>query len=193
MEIFDYVMIVISLIVGLGLAQLLSGIGELALGKAIGHDPAKPYWIHLLWVAYVFLYLIFFWWFQFNLQRVETWSFPLFSLEVCYAVLIFLLCFVLFPGSKRRISDYKTYFFAARKWFFGLLITVFLVDFVDTAIKGRSYLVDLGLEWALGKVLMIAFLTYAIVTTNKRFHAWFVVLVLMLQVFFILRSYLFLG
>ena len=62
MELFEYVAVLTSIIIGLGMARLLSG-----LTRLIQHpEHAKPYWIHLCWVAYMFVYAVFWWWWEFE-------------------------------------------------------------------------------------------------------------------------------
>ena len=62
MGMFDYVMVLASVIIGLGVTHLLTGVAGI-----IQHPQrAKIYWVHLLWVAATFLRAIFWWWFEFG-------------------------------------------------------------------------------------------------------------------------------
>jgi len=55
MGLFEYVAVLTSIIIGLGMAQLLQG-----LIRLIQHpEQAKPYWVYLLWVFYMFLFTVF--------------------------------------------------------------------------------------------------------------------------------------
>ncbi len=50
MDIFDYVMVLASVIIGLAVTHLLQGVG-----RVVKHPSEyRPYWIHLRWVIVVF-------------------------------------------------------------------------------------------------------------------------------------------
>jgi hypothetical protein len=55
---FEYIAVLVSIIVGSGIAHLLAGVGWL-IGDA--REP-RPYWIHLVWTAYALIHIVFFWW-----------------------------------------------------------------------------------------------------------------------------------
>ncbi len=47
---FEYVAVLISIIVGLALTQILRGVGRMVTTK----DGPRPYWVHLVWTFYLF-------------------------------------------------------------------------------------------------------------------------------------------
>ena len=68
MEFFNYVMVLASVIVGLAVTHLLQGVA-----KMIQHPDRKQlYWVHLAWVALMFLNVLFVWWWEFQLAGVRT-------------------------------------------------------------------------------------------------------------------------
>ena len=71
MEMFNYVMVLASVIIGLGITHLLQGVGRIV--QHPGRE--KTYWVHLLWVAAIFLRAIFWWWFEFRLSKIAEWTF----------------------------------------------------------------------------------------------------------------------
>jgi hypothetical protein len=81
MDAFEYISILTSIIIGLGLAQLLLGVSRI-----IQHpDEEKPYWVHLSWVLTMFMYSVFWWWWEFNLNEIEIWTFGAY-LSTCRAM-----------------------------------------------------------------------------------------------------------
>jgi len=87
-ELFEYVAVLTSIIIGLGMAQLLMGVTRL-----IQHpEQAKPYWVHLCWVFYMFLFSVFWWWWEFELGAIKEWTFGVYLFVIFYAFLVFLLC-----------------------------------------------------------------------------------------------------
>jgi hypothetical protein len=169
MTTFEYVAVLVSIIVGLGLTHLLSGAGRL-----IGTPRrVKAYWVHLVWSAYAFVYLVAFWWWEFQLSTVEVWTVQLYLFLLLYATLLYLLCVVLYP--RESPSDFREYFFLHRKWFFGVWVLIYLVDIPDTTLKGGAHLASLGIEYWATTVVFIALCLAAMITRNERFHGTFAV------------------
>jgi hypothetical protein len=114
MEMFEYVAVLTSIIIGLGMAQLLLGLTRLIQNP----ERAKPYWIHLGWVLYMFIFSVFWWWWEFRLGTIMVWTFGVYLFVILYAFLVFLLCALLFPTSFSGHDGFKGYFYAKRAWFF---------------------------------------------------------------------------
>ena len=140
MQMFEYVIVLISIVIGLALTHLMQRIA----GVIQHPERARIWWVHLVWVAYMFLSIIFWWWWEFQLQHIETWTFSIYLFVVFYAFYLYLICAVLFPGDLEGYDGYRDYFLARRGWFFGLLIGWSVIDTIDTWIKGREYFASLG-------------------------------------------------
>jgi len=169
-ELFEYVAVLTSIIIGLGMAQLLMGVTRL-----IQHpEQAKPYWVHLCWVFYMFLFSVFWWWWEFRLVAIEVWTFGIYLFVILYAFLVFLLCALLFPTNFSGYDGFKDYFYAKRAWFFGVFILSQLVDIGDSVLKGMDYYASLGFQYTFAQLAIVALSFIAIFTKNDRFHAVFV-------------------
>lgn len=166
MTTFEYIAVLISIIVGLGITHLLAGVGRL-IGDS---EQTTPYWVHLVWSFYVFFYLIFFWWWQFEYNTLEVWSFELYIFIILYAVAMYLIAVVLFPRDLPKNGDFKAYYYSRRGWFFSLMIVANVVDYVDTAAKGGDYLAGLGAEY--WTYLLVSSVIYVIAmrSRNEAFH-----------------------
>jgi hypothetical protein len=168
MGMFDYVMVLASVIIGLGITHLLTGVASI-----VQHPGrAKIYWVHLLWVAATFLRAIFWWWFEFGFSTA-VWTFTLYFFVLCYALLIYLWCALLFPRDLAGYDGYKDYFYSRRTWFFGVGLAANLADIADTLLKGVDHLLLLGTPYLLGQVALTTFFIIALRTRNERFHAAF--------------------
>jgi hypothetical protein len=184
-SVYLHIRVLLGMVVGLGLTHLLrqfARIVEHPLGKRV-------YWVHLLWVLSVFLFLLHFWWWEFRLSTLVNWTFNLYLFVVLYALLLYLLCVFVLPESLQDYADYRDYFYSRRRWFFGALATVYLVDFIDTLVKGQDYLQGFGLEYPLRNALHIAACLVAIATARPWFHAAFAVLALLYQLSWIARQF----
>ncbi|WP_231462831.1 hypothetical protein [Sphingomonas sp. URHD0057] len=167
---FDYVMVLASVIIGLGVTHLLTGVASI-----IQHpDRGKIYWIHLLWVAATFLRAIFWWWFEFAYSGA-TWTFGLYFFVLCYALLIYLWCALLFPRDLAGYDGYRDYFYSRRTWFFGVGLAADLADVADTLAKGLGHFLALGPIYLIGQAVLISFFIIALRTRNERFHACFAI------------------
>jgi hypothetical protein len=170
MEMFDYVMVLASVIIGLGVTHLLTGVAGI-----IQHPQrAKLYWIHLLWVAALFLRAIFWWWFEFGFSGA-IWTFALYFFVLGYALLIYMWCALLFPRDLAGYDGYKDYFYSRRTWFFGIGLAANLADIADTLAKGVAHFLALGPLYLVGQAVLIALFIIALRTRNERFHAFFAI------------------
>jgi hypothetical protein len=185
MDIYTHIRIVIGIVIGLGLTHLLRGVATL-----IEHPRRdRIWWVHLLWVLSIFLYLIHFWWFEFELGAITQWNFLIYLFLILYAVLLYVLCALLFPEDISEYDGYRGYFLSRRHWFFGVLASVFALDFADTWLKGSAHFATLGPEYLLRGVVFIALSLIAIRTRNLRYHAAFAALGVLYQVVYMVRLY----
>jgi hypothetical protein len=179
MDAFEYISVLTSIIIGLGMAQLLLGVSRL-----IQHpENAKPYWVHLSWVLTMFVYSVFWWWWEFNLSQIEVWTFGAYLLVILYAFLIFLMCALLSPVNLSGYDGFEEYYYAKRAWIFGTFLVMQFVDIGVTLIKGMDYFLGLGIYFYVAEALIVVFSAMAIATRNKSFHAAFVLALLTFLVF----------
>jgi hypothetical protein len=187
--IFSHIRIVLSMVVSLGIARLLSG-----AARFVQHPGRNaPYVVHLLWVVSLLLSMLDFWWWEFSLSHLQTWRFETYFFVVAYAALFYFICALLFPDDLAEFKNYRDYFMSRRKWFFGLLATTYVVDIHDTLIKGREHLSAQGYEYPVRAIAFVVLCLVAARTSNRRFHAVFATLALCYHISWILRSHDVLG
>jgi len=183
--VFSHIRVVLSMVVSLGIARLLSG-----TAKFVQH-PARQrvYWVHMLWALSLLLSMLHFWWWEFSLSQLPVWRFETYVFVVGYAALYYLICAILFPDDLAEYNGYKDYFMSRRRWFFGLLATTYVVDLGDTWIKGAEHFAARGYEYPIRNLSFVLLCLVAARTSNARFHTAFVVLSLVYQISWILRLY----
>ena len=87
MSSFEFVTVLVSVIVGLGVTHLLTG-----LGRAVHHRARESlWWVHLCWTATILLYLAIHWWNLFFLRDDSVWSFLVYLYILFHSILIFFL------------------------------------------------------------------------------------------------------
>ena len=166
MDPFEYLIVFVSVILGLAVVHLLSGV-SLILDRRIRE---RVDWIHAVWTANVFLTTLLVWWFNFNLTAVQEWTLLHFLDLVAYAVVLYLLSGLLYPVRGEEIIDFRDHFECNRRLFFMVCLAFQVVDLADAVLEMRA----LGSGWdPLRMVLMAMFavaFVFAIRHDNRAFH-----------------------
>jgi hypothetical protein len=129
---FEYLAVLVSLILGLGITHLLAGVGQMIHRRGQYKLDAA----HLLWTAATFWILVLNWWVFFQSRRFEEWSFEIFLVVLVWAVVYFLMAIVLFPPDIAEGEDYARAFERNRIWFLGLFVASSISDIVLTGARG---------------------------------------------------------
>ena len=91
-----------------------------------------------MWSVNVLHFHLSFWWNYFTWGGLESWDYGLFLLLIGYAVLLFLLAVIIYPRRLEPGFDFKAHLLENRVWFFGVLVTVGVVDFLETLLKASA-------------------------------------------------------
>lgn len=157
---FEYIIVFVSIILGLSVTRILSGVSEIMRSRVVGGAS----WVHGLWVLNIFLYNLVVWWATYRWRVVESWDFFLFVYVLATPLLLYLLSALLFPDPDDKI-DITTHFDEVRRWFFGLLSLLPLLDVGDSLLKGREHFADLGPAYLIG---MVALFTASVIGGTRR-------------------------
>ena len=112
---FEYVSVLTSIILGLGVTQILTGIADLV------HQwtKVKLYWPHLLWIVLVFVLHIQEWWVTYQLHTIMSWRLPTFLFFILVPVNLFILARILFPFNLQSdVIDLKVFYYENFQKFF---------------------------------------------------------------------------
>lgn len=113
-EIFQHVRIIMGMVVGLSVARLLNG-----LVRIIQHPgQTRVYPVHIGWVLTLLLMLMHFWWWEFWLVTLHSWTFEIYLFLIIYAIILFFLSAFLFPDSISDYTGYEDFFISRRKLVF---------------------------------------------------------------------------
>jgi hypothetical protein len=185
MDMFEYVVVLTAVVIGLALTHLMQGVARI-----IEH-PAKVriWWVHLGWVAYMFVSAVFWWWWEFRLRLITSWTFPLYFFVIAYAFFIYLICAVLFPSDIAPHDGFQAYFMARRRWFFGMLIAWLAIDVLDTVTKGTAHLQALGLEYPIAQAGLALLCLIGLLSPRERVQIAVLILVVGYQTSRIVRFF----
>ncbi len=172
MDQFEYIMVLVSIIVGLGIAHILLGIGGIIDRLSRKNDRLELSLAHAAWLAFCFLWLVMFWWWEYRFStRVSDWTMGLYLFLICYAVALFLFQALLVPRTWDGVTSLKEYFLERRAWFYSLLAFVTMLDLFDSYLKGGfEYILETGYFAMAFPVATIPVVIIGIRTANIRIH-----------------------
>jgi len=153
MDAFSYLSVLISIVLGLGLAHVLAGAARLLRYRA----RVRFYGPALAWMAFLFLVHVQIWWAMFDLRDVAMWTFVAFLLVLLIPVLAYFLTFLLVPDTEAgEAVDLRASYYESRPAFFGVLgllpIASLAMDFV---VSERVY-ADTDVVFRVGFVVLAA-------------------------------------
>ena len=152
MSLFEFMMIVVSIIVGLGLAEILTGVARLIRDRS----SISGYWVHSFLIAIVFTALLQQWWEIWDLQRYSEWTFFGAVMMLTGPMGLFLIAHLLFPASMRD-ADLEAYYYGALRpvWWLAL-VTIVLATVFRPLVFGMDLLVPDHLSSLVGAVVFTA-------------------------------------
>jgi hypothetical protein len=165
-------MVLVSIIVGLGIAHILLGVGGLIDRIAGRGEKLELSVAHAFWLAFCFEWMVMFWWWEYRYStRIQEWTIGLYLFLVGYAISLFLMGVVLVPRSWDGVTRLKEYFLARRAWFYSLLILIVVLDTIDSYLKGGfDYLIETGMINVVYSISLIPVAVAGIWSEKIRFH-----------------------
>ena len=130
MNLFEFLLVFVSILLGLGITELLSGVVRILRGELQGGR------LHSLWILIVFLVQAQLAWGLWLLRSTEQWRYPEFLLLTSGPILLYMAAAVLFPASAAG-GDLDAHLMQRRRAFFLLMVAyvcftalfeVFLLD-----------------------------------------------------------------
>ncbi len=105
---FEYVSILVSLILGLGITQILSAFSDLLYH----YKKVKFYWPHSLWLVFVLFLHVQDWFITYQLRGKPEWNMPELLFVLLYPITLFVVAKMLLPtnDSEERINMKAFYF-----------------------------------------------------------------------------------
>jgi hypothetical protein len=125
---FEYVIVLISIILGLGITTILTGVAEL-----IKHSRATTFFTpYIIWIVLIFVMHIHEWWVSYELKSITVWSLPMFLLIILYPIALYILAHLLFPSDLREKGfDSKEFYLDNYRRLFGLTIILVVLSVIQ--------------------------------------------------------------
>lgn len=183
---FEYVSVLISIVLGLGITQIVTGTADMIHNS----ERVRVYWPHVLWVVLVFFLHLQEWWILYGLRQYQEWRLATFFFTILYPINLFILARILFPGGQEAGPiDLKEFYFKNYRKFFLLSAFLPVVSFIDNVfinqypieeqfihvlllgVMGWGAARGLQKEW-LHKVIVIVFLLIVIGSVAVNWDEW---------------------
>ena len=159
MSIFEYIMVLTSIIIGLGITELLTGLVRILRST---HKEGF-FFPQAMWGLFIFLHLLIIWWTRWDLRHSIDWTFVQLLLSLTAPTLLFILAGLVFPHNRSSVDHYHRH----RVSFFTIFSVVIFVDLIhEIFIEGSSLIspVSFIVAVALTSTLLCRF------TTDNRIH-----------------------
>ncbi len=161
---FEYLAVFISIIFGISLAHVLTGVLR-SLYKGIIDD------IHLVLTAYFFVVLLINWWTAYSWQSEEVWTFDLFLVVILWSVAHLVAAITLYPPQTAGDSTPLEF---RRNWFLWAgVIGTSLMDVIQTAARGELFSPWYYLPFVMQYVVLALLAIRLNNTSLVRWLAWY--------------------
>ena len=161
MDIFEFIVGMISVILALAIAQLFIGVSDLIQRR----DRVKFFLPHSVWATVLFLLAFLHWWSLWVFKDLD-WNFAMFFFSLLAPSLMFFAVTILNPRDRGEDSlDLAKYFTDSRRYFLGVMLVVFLLVSFDGPMFGTEPFFN-GLRATQGVV--ITSISWGIVSDNRR-------------------------
>lgn len=164
MNAFDYLSVLISIVLGLGVTQLLAGFAGLVRTRR----RVKMYWPVPMQMAAVFLITVQVWWAMFGLRDVRVWTFANFFVVLMQPVSTYLMAALITPDfTEGGTIDLRDAYFRERRWFFGSIVFALIVSLAkNMIITGHP---QRGLDLA-GHVVFVTIALAGLISRSDTVH-----------------------
>lgn len=135
MSSFEFISILISIIIGLGVTNLLAGTGRAFYRRK--QNPIDE--IHIVFTAATLLVLVLNWWVMFSWNREVNWSFDEFLVLIVSTISLYMLTIFLYPPDLSEAEEHRDRFQRNRTGYYSTFIAVCLLDVARTGIRGDLF------------------------------------------------------
>jgi hypothetical protein len=188
---FNYVAVLVSIVVALAATRVMSGLGEMIQAA----NRPRIYWVHVLWHITLVFDIMVSWWLLYRWRAATDWTFLLFIWITIPAIILYLASAILFPGELETTGSptWRDYYYKNRPGFFFVFGAIAPLDVIDTLLKGWQHFIAQGLFYLpFGSFWTIGCLIAAI-TGSERYHKIWAIFFPSVQAIFTTIALLHLG
>jgi len=166
MTAFDYLTVLISIVLGLAIANVLARLA----GAITARERVDFYWPPVAWAIWLFFIAAQHWWAQWGLRHTQQWSFGVFWLQLLTPVDLFLLSALVLPErAQDERLDLGEWYFRNRRWFFAVMFFLPALSIAEEIARSGRVASPLNLGFLL---LFEAVIAVAYVLPSRRAQEW---------------------
>lgn len=162
MSLFEFIMVLLSIVVGLGLAKILSGLASALIARRVQPEA----WIPLLFGLLVFITLVQVWWESWTLQPRTSWTFGQLLVTLVNPVLLYILAHLVFPPDDG--TPLREHYFDRHRLLFSIVVLSAIASIVSWPI---AFGMPLWGEHNAAPVVMALGALTLVASANPRLHA----------------------
>jgi len=134
MTAFEYLSVLLSIILGLAITQVLQGYRGLLLARS----SVRFYWPTIIWSVLILLFACQAWWASFGLEDYSGWRFDTFLVILTQMALVYMGAAVVLPDVPDGAAiDLEAHYDAQRRPFFACLLLAVAVSLIkDLMLEG---------------------------------------------------------
>lgn len=135
MSSFEFIVTLMSIIMGLGVTNLLAGAGRAFYRRR--ENPMDE--VHIVFTAATLLLLVLQWWVTFKWNTEVEWSFDKFLLLVVWTISNYMLTVFLYPPDLSEQEEHLARFERNRSGFYSTFMAMCVLDIAQTAVRGALF------------------------------------------------------
>jgi len=185
MSSFEFIAALMSIIVGLGVTNLLAGAGRAFYRRK--ENPTDE--VHIVLTIATLLLLSLQWWVTFKWNTEMKWSFDKFLVLIVWTITLYMLTVFLYPPDLSEGEEHQARFDRNRTGYYSSFIVMCLLDIAQAAIHGDLF----HPLWYLPYAGHYALLAGGGISVRRRgydrFFAWYLLITLLIWSL-VIRRYL---
>jgi len=181
MTIFEFISVMVSIILGLSVTQLLLAVSQFARNSS----RVKPYLPHTLLLVALALWHFLLWWSFWDYRNVE-WNYARFIVIMLEPLALFLTTSIAIPRNFDDDQvDMRAYFYEIRYWFFLSFVFLQCLSILDGPVIFRSE--SLWIGFRIPQLIFLSALILGLIVPKhwaQQLSAWVVLLLLISASYF---------
>ena len=154
MQVYDYIAVMLSIVLGLGATQMLSGLSQVIQNC----NRIKNYWVFYAWVIVVLGLILQFWWAYWDYRAYQNWTFFKFVYLLSGPAVLYFSSRILVPEDiGTQCSNLVTYCFRIRRPFYwSLAIVMFFAMTSPFVVREGDFFTEFRVLQGLGLIAALA-------------------------------------
>jgi len=176
MSSFEFIVTLMSIIVGLGVTNLLAGAGRAFYRRE--KNPMDE--VRIVLTVATLLLLVLQWWVTFKWNTDLNWSFDEFLVLIVWTIALYMLTVFLYPPDLSEEEEHQAHFERNRVGYYSTFILMCVLDITQTAIRGELFHPVWYLPYAGHYTLIAGGGLIARRRGYDRFFAWYLLITLLI-------------